>query len=30
MDALLASVSRQTGLAHEQLSIAFSHTIQRD
>src|SRR5262245_54654600 len=26
MDFLLASVSRQTGLAREQLSIAFSHT----
>jgi len=26
MDALLASVSGQTGLAREQLSIAFSHT----
>src|SRR3954453_20166448 len=26
MDALLASVSKQTGLAREQFSIAFSHT----
>src|SRR5437016_9996036 len=26
MDALLASVQRQTGLAREQLSVAFSHT----
>src|SRR5436853_1754660 len=25
MEALLASVSRQTGLAREQLSVAFSH-----
>jgi hypothetical protein len=26
MDALLAAVSGQTGLAREQLSVAFSHT----